>query len=137
MRHIWTSTDLNGYLNFPYVAQVFCLQRNITHLLTGKQHHETVYGITSLDPQRANPPRILHLARGHWSIENRLHWVRDVTFDEDRSQIRKGSGPQVMASLRNLAISILRIAGARYIPPALRLCARLGSRILRLIGVTL
>jgi hypothetical protein len=75
------------------------------------------------------------LARGHWSIENRLHYVRDVTFDEDRSTVRKGNGAQVMASLRNLAISILRMAGARYIAPALRACARLGLAVLRLIGI--
>jgi len=80
---------------------------------------------------------LLSLSRGHWSIENRLHWVRDVTFDEDRSQVRKGMGAQVMASLRNLAISLLRMAGARYIAPALRHCARFGSQALRLIGLRL
>jgi hypothetical protein len=68
-------------------------------------------------------------------MENRLHWVRDVTFDEDRCCVRKEIGAQVMASLRNLAISLLRMAGARYIPPALRACSRLGPRFLRLIGL--
>ncbi|MGD9974880.1 MAG: transposase, partial [Desulfatirhabdiaceae bacterium] len=90
---------------------------------------------TSLTPDQADPERILNLARGHWAIENRLHWVRDVTFDEDRSQVRKGNGAQIMASLRNIAISLLRMAGARYIAPALRACARLGQGVLRLIGV--
>ncbi len=79
---------------------------------------------------------MLELSRGHWAIENRLHWVRDVTFDEDRCRIRKGAGAQVMASLRNLAISLLRMAGARYIAPALRACSRLGQNVLRLIGLT-
>jgi hypothetical protein len=78
---------------------------------------------------------LLELSRGHWAIENRLHWVRDVTFDEDRCRIRKGAGAQVMASLRNLAISLLRMAGARYIAPALRACSRLGQNVLRLIGL--
>lgn len=78
---------------------------------------------------------MLELSRGHWAIENRLHWVRDVTFDEDRCRIRKGAGAQVMASLRNLAISLLRMAGARYIAPALRACSRLGQNVLRLIGL--
>ena len=78
---------------------------------------------------------MLELSRGHWAIENRLHWVRDVTFDEDRCHIRKGAGAQVMASLRNLAISLLRMAGARYIAPALRACSRLGQNVLRLIGL--
>lgn len=66
-----------------------------------------------------------------------MHWVRDVTFDEDRCHVRKGSGAQVMASLRNLAISLLRMARTRYIAPALRHCDRLDSQALRLIGVPL
>jgi hypothetical protein len=80
---------------------------------------------------------LLELTRAHWTIENRLHYVRDVTFDEDRCRIRKGAGAQVMASLRNLAISLLRMAGARYIAPALRACSRLGQNALRLIGLPL
>ncbi len=135
MRHVWTCTELNDYVAFPYVSQCFCIRRDITELVSGKQRSETVYGLTSLGPDRADPARILNLARGHWSIENRLHWVRDVTFDEDRCQIRKGNGAQVMATLRNLAISLLRMAGARYIAPALRACARLGEGVLRFIGV--
>lgn len=76
--------------------------------------------------------------RAHWTIENRLHWVRDVTFDEDRCQIRRGAGPQVMATLRNLAISLLRLAGAPFIAPALRHAGWQGrALILRLLGVNL
>ena len=135
VRHIWTSTELTGYLTFPHAAQVLCIQRNTTQIVTQKNRTETVYGITSLTPQRADPARLLDLSRGQWSIENRLHWVRDVTFDEDRCCVRKGTGAQVMASLRNLAISLLRMAGARYIAPALRACSRLGLSVLRLIGV--
>jgi hypothetical protein len=96
---------------------------------------EIVYGVTSLTAECAGPRRILELNRNHWSIENRLHWVRDVTFDEDRCRIRRGKGAQVMASLRNLAISLLRMAGAASIASALRLCARSGSLVLRLIGL--
>ena len=81
---------------------------------------------------------MLDSSRKHWCIENRLHYVRDVTFDEDRSRVRRGAGAQVMASIRNLALSILRIAGARYIPSALRCCARQGDPfVFRLIGVRL
>ncbi len=104
-------------------------------MVSGKHRCETVYGVTSLSPDRADAADLLRLVRGHWSIENRLHWVRDVTFDEDRCRIRKGYGAQVMASIRNVAISLLRLAGARYIPPALRACSRLGRGVLRLIGV--
>jgi hypothetical protein len=137
IREIWTSTQLNAYLNFPYVGQVFCLRRNTTQILSQKQSTETVYGLTSLSPEKAQPARLLELSRAHWTIENRLHWVRDVSFDEDRCRIRKAAGAHVMASLRNLAISLLRMAGARYIPPALRACSRLGHKLLRLIGLPL
>lgn len=121
IRQIRTSTDLNGYLNFPYVAQVACVERYVEHLKTGKKHFETVYLITSLSPGKASPERLLAINRGHWSIENRDHYVRDVTFDEDRSQIRTGSAPRVMATMRKLTIGILRMAGHKNIAKAARL----------------
>lgn len=120
------------------MGQVFCLRRTTTVLATGVTRIETVYGVTSLLPAQASPARLLALVRAHWTIENRLHWVRDVTFDEDRSQIRQGAGPQVMATLRNLAISLLRLAGAPLIAPALRQAGWDGrSLILRLLGINL
>ena len=137
VRSIWTSTDLCGYLDFPYAAQVFTLRREVTEMAAQKYRTETVQGLSSLPPARATPAGLLELSRGHWTIENRLHWVRDVTFDEDRSRVRTGAGAQVMASLRNLAISLLRLAGARYIAPALRQCARSDPQTLRLIGLRL
>ena len=70
--------------------------------------------------ERADARRLLGLLRGHWGIENKVHYVRDVTFDEDRSQVRTGSAPQVMATLRNTAISLLRLSGATSIAAALR-----------------
>ncbi len=123
---------------FPYVAQVFALRRTTTVVATGATRTETVYGVTSLSPTQASPARLLALVRAHWTIENRLHWVRDVTFDEDRSQIRRGAAPQVMATLRNLAVSLLRLAGARYIAPALRHLGWRGpSTVFRLLGIDL
>ena len=137
VRSIWSSAELCGYLDFPYAAQVFTIRREVTEMVSRKFRSETVHGLSSLSPQRATPARLLALSRGHWTIENRLHWVRDVTFDEDRSRVRKGVGAQVMASIRNLAISLLRLAGARYIAPALRHCARSDPHTLRLIGLRL
>jgi predicted transposase YbfD/YdcC len=102
------------------VAQVFRIERTVRHCKSGKTRHETVYGVTSLHPQQADACRIGELVRGHWEIENRLHWVRDVTFDEDRSQVRTGTGPRVLASLRNFVISCLRLAGCANIARALR-----------------
>ena len=105
---------------FPHAAQAIQLTRK-TRKLTGKKWRtEVVYAITSLDPAHATDAQLAALIRGHWCVENRLHWVRDVTFDEDRSQIRTGNGPRVMASLRNLAISLLRLAGVTNIAQALR-----------------
>ena len=137
VRSIWTSTDLCGYLDFPYAAQVFTIRREVTQMVSQKSRSETVQGLSSLPAARATPAGLLELSRGHWTIENRLHWVRDVTFHEDRSRVRTGAGAQVMASLRNLAISLLRLAGARYIAPALRRCARSDPQTLRLIGLRL
>jgi predicted transposase YbfD/YdcC len=135
VRSIRISEELNDYVEFPYVRQVFCIRREVTHLRKNKDTSETVYGITSLSPAQASPQRILALNRGQWSIENRLHWVRDVTFDEDRSQIRTGTGPRVMASLRNLVISILRKCGATNIAKTLRSFAFKTHLALGLIGL--
>ena len=81
---------------------------------------EVVYLISSADHHTAPPATLAGWVQGHWGIENRLHWVRDVTYDEDRSQVRSGNAPQVMATLRNTAISLLRIAGWTNIATALR-----------------
>lgn len=134
-REIWTSTDLNGYLSFPYVQQVFRIKRTITYLATGKTSVDVVHGITSLSPEKAGPARLLDLIRKHWTIENRIHYVRDVSYDEDRSRVRRNNGPRVMASLRNTAISLLRLAGARNIAMATRHCALNPQTTLRLIGI--
>lgn len=136
-RRIWTSTALTGYLTFPYAAQVFCLHRHTTDLAGQLLRAEVAYGLTSLSPAQADPARLLALTRGHWAIENKVHWVRDVTFDEDRSQVRKHAGPHVMASLRNVAVSLLRLAGVTNIAHGLRRCAWQPAAALRLIGIAL
>ena len=94
-----------------------------------------MYAVTSLTPEQAGPERLLALSRRHWTIENGLHYVRDFTFDEDRCRIRKLSGARVMASLRNLAISVLRLAGAKNIAQGLRVCVNDRRRSLRLLGL--
>jgi hypothetical protein len=139
-REIWTSTELNGLLNFPYVAQVFCIRRTTTdlhgNLVAGRKTFlELTFGVTSIPVDRADPARVLSLNRGHWEIENRVHHVRDMTYDEDRSQVRKGTRPQAMAGIRNLAISLLRLAGAKCIAAATRYLGRQAERPLRLLGL--
>lgn len=111
------------------------MERVTTDLAGNPLRKETTYLITSLDAKRATPARLLELNRGHWSIENSLHWVRDVTFDEDRSCVRRKSAPRLMATLRNLAISILRLAGHRNIAQALRGFAAKPHLTLRLVDL--
>ena len=135
VRKLWASSDLTAYVNFPCSQQVFRIERTTTKLDGSPMRHEVVFGITSLSTTKASPSRLLALNRGHWGIENRLHWVRDVTFDEDRSQVRKGAGAQAMAALRNLAIGLLRRAGATNIAAALRHCVHHADKALRLIGL--
>ncbi len=135
-RRIYLSSQLKGYLKFPYVETTFRLERHVTDLDGSNPRGETVYGLTSIrgtDERAAE--RLLALVRGHWTIENGVHWIRDVTFDEDRSQVRKGNGPRVMATLRNLAISVLNMAGATSIAKATRWCCRNLDACLRLIGL--
>jgi predicted transposase YbfD/YdcC len=136
-RNITTSEALGGSSDWPGLAQVFELGRHVITQKTGKERAEVVYGVTSLPPKRATPERLLELVRGHWHIENKSHWVRDVTFDEDRSQVRCGNIPQVMAALRNTAIGLLRWAGHTNIAAACRQFAAQPVQALALIGIIL
>lgn len=121
-RHLIASTDLVGYSDWPALAQVFRLER--TWEEGGITKGEVQYGITSLPPSVADPARLLVLKRGHWQIENGLHYVKDVTLGEDRSLVHLGNGPSVMALLRDLAISLLHQTGCRTIAQRLRFYSR-------------
>jgi predicted transposase YbfD/YdcC len=114
--------DLGGEF-FPHAAQAIKVVRRRRALGSRKWTTVTVYAITSLTVAQADPMLLARWLRGHWTIEA-LHWVRDVTFDEDRSQVRTGNGPQIMAALRNLVITALRLAGVTNIAAALRHHAR-------------
>jgi predicted transposase YbfD/YdcC len=110
---------------FPHAAQAIKLVRRRRPLRPGGRWKTvTVYAITSLTGRDADPVLLARWIRGHWNIENRLHWVRDVTYDEDRSAVRTGNGPQVMAAFRNLAITALRLSGITNIAAGLRHHAR-------------
>ncbi len=115
VRHIRVSTEMNAYLSaaWPLVAQVAEVTRTVT--CKGETHTEVIYLITSLTPAQATPHQLLTLIRGHWSIENGSHYVRDVSFGEDRSRIRSGHAPQVMAALRNLALTLMHRLGKSHI----------------------
>lgn len=117
-RSITTTSLLKDYLNWPGAWQVFKVVR--TRTIRGKATTETSYGITSLSPEQANADRLLTLVRGHWCIENSLHYVRDVTFGEDASRVRTGSAPVIMAGIRNIAVTLLNRAGVKNKAEALR-----------------
>ena len=135
IRQIWTSSEINDYVDFPYCGQVACIERYREEIKSGKIHTETVYAITSLSKQEADGDRLLGVARGHWGIENRSHYVRDVTFDEDRSKVRTKSGPRMMSTLRNLAISMLRFLGHSNIAKATRQMVFKPHLTLKLMGI--
>lgn len=115
-------------LHFPHAAQAVQITRRLTG---GRWRRETVYAV--LPAEHAQPAQLATWIRGHWKIENQLHWVRDVTYAEDASQARTGTGPHVMASLRNLAISLHRLTGATNIAAAQRHIARRPNEALQMI----
>ena len=105
-------------------------------MLPGRKTTEQIsFGVTSLSKEKASPEDVLSFNRGHWSIENKIHYVRDRTFDEDHSQVRKNSAPQVMASLRNIVMGLFRLANVKNIAAALQHCNRKVRETLRMIGL--
>jgi predicted transposase YbfD/YdcC len=126
-----------NHFGLPHAAQVLQVTRKTRDLRSQRWRTVTIYAITSLTHAQASPARLADLIRGHWTIENGLHWVRDVTFAEDASQLRTGTGPQVMACLRNLTIGVLSRAGPVNLAAALRHHARDPRRPLATLGITL
>ena len=126
-----------GGFGFPHTAQVLQVTRRVCDLRSRRWRTVVVYAVTSLTHAQASPARLADLIRGHWAIENGLHYLRDVTFAEDASQVRTGTGPQVMACLRNLVIGALSRAGPVNLAAALRHHARDPRRPLTTLGITL
>lgn len=132
LRHLWASSALEGYLDWPGARQVCKVERVVER--AGTVRREVAYAVTSLGP-RVGPARLLAVWRGHWGIENRLHYVRDVTFGEDACRVRSGAAPQVLAALRNAAIGLLRRSGSTNIAASLRANAWQPGAALRLLGL--
>jgi len=122
-------------LDFPHATHALRITRRARPLAGRRWRTMTVYAVTSLTAAPASPARLADWARGHWGIEA-LHHIRDTTFAEDASQTRTGTAPQAMASLRILAIGILRARGHRNIAAALRRNARDATRVLPLLAIT-
>lgn len=124
IRKIWTTNQLNGYLNFPHVGQAFVIERHCTDKKTGECSSELAYGITSRSPEQADPQRILNTNRGHWSIENSCHYILDWNYDEDRSRISTGYGPENITRLRRFAIGVIKSKGVRSVAQKMRQLTR-------------
>jgi predicted transposase YbfD/YdcC len=112
-RSIWVAKDkkLNDHLDFPDLAQVYLIERKVIQKKTGATSTELAYVITSRSD--ASPERLLQINRGHWTIENRCHWIIDWNFDEDRSRIRMGHGPENFARLRRFAVGLILSKGKK------------------------
>ncbi len=119
-RKIWTTTELNAYLDFPYVGQAFVIERESIQKKTGQYTCEIAYGLTSRTSEQADPQRVLRSNRGHWCIENSCHYILDWNYDEDRSRIRKGHGPENISRLRRFAIGVIKSKGARSVAQKMR-----------------
>ena len=132
-RAIRTTTLLTRHHLWAGLTQGFCPTRERT--VKGKATVEVVYGITSLSASEASPARLAELLRGHWQIENGLHYVRDVTLGEDACRVRRGSAPQVLASLRNAVVHLLGGVKAASFPAALERFAARPEEAQAMIGI--
>jgi len=132
-RRLVSSTGVNDYLRWRDVGQVCQLTRTTTR--NGETTKEVQYAITSVPRSHAGATQLLEWWRGHWSIENGLHWVRDVTFGEDASRIRTASAPHNMSTVRNAAIGLLRRMGTTNIAAALRKNALKVDDLLAKLGI--
>ena len=133
-RTLQATTELNTYLDWPGLHQVLRLERRWLTLKTGQLTVEVRYGMTSLAPQQADADRLLQLWRGHWTIENNLHWTRDVTFGEDDDKTWRDNAPQVLATLRNAVLSLLHVFGFPSIKAARQFYAAFPSHAFDLLG---
>ena len=134
IRRLTASPALNDYIQWPGVKPVFEYSYERIEVSTGQVKQKTQYGITSLSPNQASAADLLALRRGHWTIENKSHWVRDVVLGEDASQVRRGVIPQVMSALRNTALAVLRFAGYQSVSKAMRYFAAHPQHALNLIN---
>ena len=135
-RKIWTSTELNSYLNFPWVGQAFAIERERINKTTGITSKETAYGVTSCSPKQANAEKVLETNRNHWCIENSCHYVIDWNFDEDRSRIRTGHGPENVSQLRRFAVGLIKSKGVYSVAQKMRQLAMNPRSVLDYLKMT-
>ena len=123
VRTLTTSSQLNDFLDWPFLQQVFKLERFVTVLKTGRTRHEIVYGITSLSAEQASPSHLLHMLRSYWQIENNLHYPRDVTLHEDQTRFKHPVAAHNMAIINNLILALIAKSHFPFVPSARRFFA--------------
>ncbi|HDH53462.1 MAG TPA: ISAs1 family transposase [Nitrospirae bacterium] len=119
-RKIWSTTCLNEYLDFPHVGYAFMIERITINKKSGKESRDVAYGISSKTSKVASAAQALQDNRGHWSIENKCHYIIDWNYDEDRSRIRTGYGPENITRLRRFAFGIIKSKGVRSVARKMR-----------------
>jgi predicted transposase YbfD/YdcC len=123
VRTLTTSSQLNDFLDWPFLQQVFKLERSVTIQKTGQTRHEIRYGITSLSAEQASPGQLLKMLRSYWGIENSLHYRRDVTLHEDETRFTKDSAAHIMSIINNIVLALIAKAGYPFVPSARRFFA--------------
>jgi predicted transposase YbfD/YdcC len=133
VRTLTTSSQLNDFLDWPFLQQVFKLERTITISKTRRTRQETIYGVTSLSADQASPAQLLHMLRSYWKIENTLHYPRDVTLHEDHTRFKKPAAAHNMAIINNLVLSFLAKSNFSFVPSARRFFAAHPDQALALL----
>ena len=133
VRTLTTSSQLNDFLDWPFLQQVFKLERNVTIQKTGKIRQEVVYGITGLSADEASPAQLLQMSRSYWQIENGLHYPRDVSLREDQTRFKNHSAAHVMAIINNLVLGLIANSDFPFVPAARRFFAAHPDQALALL----
>jgi hypothetical protein len=120
VRTLTTSSQLNDFLDWPFLQQVFKLERSVTIQKTGQTRYEIVYGITSLPAEQALPEQLLKKLRSYWGIENGLHYRRDVSLHEDQTRFTKNSAAHIMCIINNIVLGLIAKTGYQFVPSARR-----------------
>ena len=120
VRTLTTSSQLNDFLDWPFLQQVFKLERSITFQKTGQTRHEIIYGITSLSAEQTSPKQLLKMLRSYWGIENGLHYRRDVTLHEDETRFTKDSAAHIMSIINNIVLGLIARTEHQFVPSARR-----------------
>jgi len=134
-RSIWTSTALNDYLDFPFVGQVFAIQRHTLIKKSGQQTHEIAYGLTSHSTQSANAQQLLEFNRNHWGVESH-HYILDWNWNEDRCTLRTGYGPENITRLRRFATGLMQAISKESVAETIRKLQRNVRRVFDYLRMT-